>query len=91
MSVEWLPLPHTKAGRHSGIQCEMDLRKMSLTAQMPAWRERRYSPKGLDPEFCIHTAAVDIDGKKFCRLHAGKILLYRAAGPEPRPSVEFDV
>ncbi len=39
------------------------------------WRAQRYKERGTDPKLCQRNSTVIIDGKPYCRLHAGQVAL----------------
>ena len=60
------PVPQQQLPR-----CESPLTSI-LTPHMAEWREQRYGKRS---KLCRRISAYEIDGKQYCRMHAGEIAL----------------
>jgi hypothetical protein len=72
----WRP-PHATPHQQPGtprLQCEAII-PVPAGSYIKNWRQKRYETHGLRPECCQRLALYDIDGKRYCAIHAGKIAL----------------
>jgi len=76
MTIRILREPVIRPEPVSTPQCSMVVYTAGHDA---AWRERWYGQRrpGADPKRCQHDSNVTIDGKPYCRRHAGALALER--------------
>lgn len=63
--------PPSDLGRQ---QCQHMVNNAELYGNLE-WRERRYGGRGKIPQHCQKVARYEIDGKGYCRQHAGQLAL----------------
>lgn len=64
---------------HPLPQCEHSV-IITRHEAVTGWRRKRYGERGTVVNKCQRSASVEIDGKHYCRPHAGQIALKILAG-----------
>jgi hypothetical protein len=74
MRVEQLKPPPTRQPRRETPQCEA---LPWANSREDGWRKKHYGAKrpDMDPTRCQRESSLRIDGKYYCRLHAGQVVL----------------